>query len=73
MSAAENHLPRFRAVEVDPDLIGLLAHHFGDGLVYLAGPDERPVLARAVRLGLISDDGYLTAAGRALLARHADD
>lgn len=41
----------------------LLGHRFGDGLVYLQGPDDRRVLKRAMRLGLVDDAGYLTASG----------
>ncbi len=61
------------AVELDPPLLQLLGHHFGDGLVYLRERSERPQLEKAVRLGLVSTDGYLTSDGIRVLARHANE
>lgn len=55
---------------VDPAVIGLLGHRFGDGMVYLRDPAEQAVFRRAVALGLISAEGYLTPAGFALARRH---
>lgn len=51
----------------------LLAHRFGDGLVYLRDHADRQLLQRAVRLGLVNSEGYVTPSGLALLARHGDD
>lgn len=59
------------ATEVE--LVRLLDHRFGDGLVYLPDPDARDVFLSAMRLGLINEEGYLTPAGRALVARHEED
>ena len=62
------------AVEPPPDsgqvesaLIKLLAHRYGDGLVYLRGQEERELYQKAKLLGFINSDGYLTPAGRSLL------
>lgn len=59
--------------QVEAALLQLLGHRFGDGLVYLREDSERRLYERAVGLGLISVEGYLTPAGRALLARHNCD
>ncbi len=56
--------------EVEPAMVSLLASRYGDGLVYLRGREERTLYERAIRLGLISREGYLTPLGRALIARH---
>jgi hypothetical protein len=45
------------------DMGAFLGHHFGDGLVYLTGACDRPLLAQAMERGLVSDEGYLTKAG----------
>jgi len=55
---------------MDTDLLQLLGHRFGDGLVYLREETERVLFDRAVNLGLVTGEGYLTPAGRALLAEH---
>ena len=54
---------------IDDTLVQLLDHHFGDGLVYLRDPDERGHLERAKELGLVNAEGYLTPAGRSVLAQ----
>ena len=59
--------------QVDPAIVKLLAHRYGDGLVYLRGREERQLYARAVGLGLINRDGYVTPQGRALIASHGGD
>jgi len=51
-------------------MIKLLAHRYGDGLVYLRGREERELYERAKSLGLIGREGYLTPAGRSVLAAH---
>ncbi len=40
-----------------------LGQRYGDGLVYLSGSRDRIVFERAIDLGLVSDEGYLTPAG----------
>jgi hypothetical protein len=50
-------------------LLTLLGQHYGDGLVYLREPDDRRLLMRAIVLGLVSEDGYLTPDGYRLWRR----
>lgn len=45
-------------------LIALLEHRFGDGSLYLRNENDRRLLKRAVGLGLVSVEGYLTVAGK---------
>lgn len=58
---------------VGSDMLQLLSHRYGDGLVYLREAGERGLFDRAIRLGLISSEGFLTPAGRSALARDAAD
>ena len=58
---------------VDKAIVQLLGHRYGDGLVYLRDDGERSVLARAVSMGLVSSEGYLTPAGLSVLARNGAD
>ena len=51
----------------------LLAHRFGDGLVYFRDEGERKLFGLAVELGLISGEGYLTPEGHSFLATHGGD
>ena len=51
----------------------LLAHRFGDGLVYFRDEGERKLFGLAVESGLISREGYLTPEGHSYLAAHGDD
>lgn len=44
-------------------LLTLLGQHYGDGLVYMRETGDRLLLKRAMVLGLVSEDGYLTPAG----------
>ena len=55
---------------IDQAVIRLLGHRFGDGLVYLRDATERRVFQRAVSLGLVSREGYVTPAGLSLAHRH---
>ena len=48
----------------DIDLIALLGQRYGDGLVYLRGGNDHALLQRAIQMGLVSDDGYLTPSGQ---------
>jgi hypothetical protein len=59
--------------DVDQAMLGLLDHRYGDGLVYLCDDREQPLYHEAVRLGLVSSEGYVTPRGLSLLARHGDD
>ena len=65
--------PRHHAHDIDPAIVKLLAHRYGDGLVYLRGAEERKLYARAVGLGLITRDGYVTREGRALIANYGEE
>ena len=51
----------------------LLAHRFGDGLVYFRDEGERKLFGLAVEWGLISREGYLTPEGHSYLATHGGD
>lgn len=44
-------------------LTRLLGQRFGDCL-YLRGPGDRSLLAQAITLGLVSEDGQLTSEGK---------
>ncbi len=55
------------------EMTELLAHHFGDGIVYLpAGEDQNSLYSVAVENAYINEEGYLTRKGRIFLARHSD-
>ena len=62
-----------QADDVDQALLELLGHRYGDGLVYLQDDTEQPLFHAAVRMGLVSSEGYVTPRGLSLLARHGDD
>ena len=59
--------------DVDHAILMLLGHRYGDGLVYLRSDSEEPLYYEAVRLGLVSSDGYVTPRGLSVLARYGDD
>lgn len=61
------------ADDVDQGILKLLGHRYGDGLVYLRSDGEQQLFHEAVRLGLVSAEGYVTPRGLSLLARHGDD
>lgn len=46
----------------------LLAHHYGDGYIYLPKSMNSGVLQDAKRQGFVSEDGFLTRKGRSFLA-----
>ena len=56
--------------ELEDRLAGLLAHRYGDGTVYLPRTGTEGLFDIAVRAGLVSEEGFVTRKGRALLARH---
>lgn len=57
---------------VDPAVSRLLRCRYGDGLIYLHDTTQRPVFELAMSLGLVSADGYLTAAGAAAASTATD-
>ncbi len=59
--------------QVDQALLQLLAHRYGDGLVYLRDDGERRLYEQAISMGLVDGEGYLTPAGRSLIARFNND
>lgn len=59
--------------DVDQAILKLLGHRYGDGLVYLRNDAEQRLFHEAVRLGLVSPEGYVTPRGLSILARHGDD
>jgi hypothetical protein len=59
--------------DVDQAILMLLAHRYGDGLVYLQNDRDEPLFHEAVRLGLVSSEGYVTPRGLSELARHGGD
>lgn len=50
-----------------------LGQHYGDRMVYLRDRHDRRLFRQAVRQGLVSADGYVTAEGYGLWRRHAED
>lgn len=64
--AAAPSLSRLEAAAV----AALLRHRFDDGRVHARGRDDRRLLRKATRCGLVDASGYLTAAGRRLLDAH---
>jgi hypothetical protein len=59
--------------DVDQGIVKLLGHRYGDGLVYLRNDREEQLFHEAVRLGLVSSEGYVTPRGLSVLARYGDD
>lgn len=67
MLAADKNSAEVAHIEVSAQeeiaMVMILGQHYGDGLVYLHGGNDRILLERAMELGLVSDEGYLTPAG----------
>lgn len=59
--------------DVDQGILMLLGHRYGDGLVYLRNDKDQTLFHEAVRLGLVSSEGYVTPQGLSVLARHGDE
>lgn len=59
-----------RTQTLEHSLAGLLANRYGDGTVYVPRQGTRGLLDIALRFGLVSEEGFVTREGRALLARH---
>jgi len=60
-------------LNISSDIALLLAHRFGDGLVYFRDEGERKLFGLAVEWGLLSREGYLTPEGHSFLATHGVD
>ncbi len=69
MNFAQANEPEELPEHLDPAIVQLLTNRYGDGLVYLRGEDEPGAYERAMNMGLISREGYLTPRGRSLIAR----
>ncbi len=54
------------------EMTELLAHHYGDGIVYLPAGEESSLYSIAVENGFINEEGYLTRKGRIFLAQNAE-
>lgn len=74
MLAADKNTAEAVQIEVSAQeeiaMVMLLGQHYGDGLVYLHGDNDRILLERAMELGLVSDEGYLTPAGHKFWQLH---
>jgi hypothetical protein len=55
--------------DLERQVAGLLANRYGDGTLYLARTGERGLLNIAIQRGFVSEEGFVTRKGRALLAR----
>ncbi len=71
--AADSKTKLMNANGLDQDLehrvVGLLSNRYGDGTLYLSRAGERGLLDMAIQGGFVSDEGFVTRKGRALLAR----
>ncbi|MGH8660029.1 MAG: hypothetical protein ACREV4_16595 [Gammaproteobacteria bacterium] len=63
-------IPSSQAQVPEPQLVEILSHHYGDGFVYLLNASLEAWYKVAIAKGYVSDDGYLTRKGRALLASY---
>ena len=72
--ASVSNTPQPRAgAEFRSGIARLLAHRYGDGLVYFRDESERHLFNLAVEQGLVSPEGYLTPEGHSFLAMHGND
>lgn len=55
--------------ESEVALVKILAHHYGDGTVYLPKGTPQALYKSCLYRGLVSGDGCVTRKGRELLAR----
>ncbi|MGH6635837.1 MAG: hypothetical protein ACRED0_06765 [Gammaproteobacteria bacterium] len=63
-------LPSSQTQLPEPQLAEILSHHYGDGFVYLVSASLGAWYRLAIEKGYVSQDGYLTRKGRALLASY---
>lgn len=52
------------------EIASVLKHHYGDGDLCVPEGTPESLVHRAIALGYLSEDGYLTRKGRDLLAKH---
>lgn len=57
------------AFDLETRMAGLLGRRYGDGTLYLAPGSRRDLIDIAIELGFLSEEGFLTRKGRALVAR----
>ena len=55
----------------EAEIASILAHRYGDGTVYLPRGGPKQLFHASIKLGFISEDGFVTHQGRELLARYA--
>ena len=62
--------PSLHSVSSEHEIAKVIAHHYGDGGVYLPRTEQRlGTLRRAIAAGFVTPDGFITRKGRRLLAR----
>ena len=58
-------MPNMTKPAIDEGLmVKFLDQRYGDGSVYFRKPNDRALYTLAISLGLISEQGYVTAAGK---------
>jgi hypothetical protein len=55
--------------QLETAIAKLLDHRYGDGVVYQPRHQQRGLMQAAISGGFVSEEGYVTRKGRALLAR----
>ncbi len=56
--------------DIESDIVKVLEHRYGDGLVYLPKHQPESIFKMAKIKGFVDQEGYLTRKGRTLLARY---
>ncbi len=55
---------------IESQIAALLEARFGDGLMYLSKNNSQSLYKKAIEMGFIDSEGYLTRKGRSLLTHH---
>ena len=55
---------------VESEIAAMLEARFGDGLMYLSRNNSRSLYQKALEMGYVDQEGYLTRKGRTLLTYH---
>ena len=58
-AAGPSNMTRFQEVAITT----LLGHRFSDGSLHVRSRDDRIILKQAIRMGLVTKDGYVTSMG----------